>query len=389
MLRRFTARRPSRDQVATTGGAFVFAISLGLVSVVIPLAALRAGYSGAEVGVLVAVAALSQMAMRSTLGVVMRYLPDWTLVAGAAATLAMSCLVVALSTAVVPFVVGQLLQGVARACFWTGSQTHAVRTPRSSTVSALATVNLASSTGLLVGPVLGGAYISGSGREALLLGAAFAAVGVVPASLLTRLPPFVPPIDRPRGGVWRRPGVSAGCWAGVTTGAWRGLLGSYVPLALDHARHSSSTIGALVAAANAAGLVGSGLVGRLHRGALARGFLAGTMAAGGATALIALGAGTVATAAALLVVSGLGAGALQTLGPAVATEAVHAEERGEAIAAAGTFRAGALLVAPLGVAGLLAVVPLAGAFAVVGVLMLAPVARVGGLERHLHGSAPG
>ncbi|NUR08117.1 MAG: hypothetical protein HOQ45_14055 [Nocardioidaceae bacterium] len=67
----------------------------------------------------------------------------------------------------------------------------------------------------------------------------------------------------------------------------------------------------------------------------------------------------------------------------MASDAVHPEERGEAIAAAGTFRAAALLLSPLGVAAMLGVLPLAGAMGVAGVLMLLPAGTVGGLRRHL------
>jgi MFS family permease len=87
-----------------------------------------------------------------------------------------------------------------------------------------------------------------------------------------------------------------------------------------------------------------------------------------------------------LTLSGLGAGALQTLGPAVATQAVHPEERGDAIALAGTFRAASLLATPLAVAALVAVLPLAGALAVVSAGMALPGAltrRIG--PRAVHG----
>ncbi|HCA87614.1 MAG TPA: MFS transporter, partial [Streptomyces sp.] len=80
----------------------------------------------------------------------------------------------------------------------------------------------------------------------------------------------------------------------------------------------------------------------------------------------------VALSAVVLAVSGLAAGALQVLGPAIAAESVHPEERGEAIAASGTFRAAALFTAPLAVAGLVVVLPLAPAVALVGAAMTVP-----------------
>jgi MFS family permease len=365
----------------------VFSVALGLASVVLPLLAVQSGYSGVQVGLLTAVSAVTQMASRMVLGPVMRVFPDWTLVLGAAVTLALSSVVVAVSAAVVPFVVAQAVQGVSRACFWTGSQTHVVRGAGSS-VGALASVNLVSGIGLLLGPVLGGVVGEHSLRLALAVGAGAASLGVVPAAFLDRLPAFRPPANRPPGMIWRRAGVSSGCWAGMTAGAWRGLLGSYVPVVLSEARLSSSTIGALVAVANAASLVGSAVVGRLRETSMPRAFLVGTVAAGLATSGVAVTTDRVWLVAGALSVSGLGAGALQTLGPAIASDAVHPEERGEAIAAAGTFRAAALLLGPLGVAGLLGVLPLAGAMGVAGALMVLPAGTVGGLRRHLGAARP-
>lgn len=310
------------------------------------------------------------MVTRLFLGIAMRRWPDWTLVAAAALLLGVSNAVVVASAAIVPFVLAELLQGVSRACFWTGSQTHVVRGPGSA-ASNLATVNLVSSVGLLVGPVIAGVLSERTPVLALAVAAGVAVVGIAPTLLLDRLPPFVPPDNRPPGRLWRRPGVDVGCWAGVTAGAWRGLLSSYVPVALDAARQSASTIGALVSVANAASLVGAVAAGRVRtRPAVV--VLAGIVATGLATAVTAAVAGSITLSALALAVSGLAAGALQVLGPAIASDAVDPEERGEAIAVSGTFRAAALFAAPLAVAGLVVVVPLGPAVALVGVAMTAP-----------------
>jgi MFS family permease len=361
---------PTRDRVASAGGAALFSCSLGIASVALPLLALRAGYSAAEVGVLTAVSAIAQMATRGVLGAVMRRVGDWVLVVGAALTLALSCGLAALSPELIPFTLAQLLQGVARACFWTGSQTHVVRGDRRA-VGALASINFVSSLGLLVGPVLAGVLVESSARTALVVGTVVAAVAVVPALLLDRLPPFSPPAERPPGRLWRRPGVDVGCWAGASAGAWRGLLSSFVPVALDSAGQSAPTIGVLVSAANGAAVVGALVVGKVHGAWVRRSFLLGTLTAGAGTALVTLAAGQAWLAALLLAVSGIGAGALQTVGPAMATEAVHPEERGEAIAAAGTFRAAALFGGPIVVSGAVAFLPLAVAMAAAGVLIAA------------------
>jgi MFS family permease len=361
----------SRDVVMSAGGATVYSLALGVASVALPLLALRAGYSAAEVGALTAVSAVSQMATRMFLGLAMRRWPDWTLIAGAGLLLALSSGVVALSAALVPFLLAQLLQGISRACFWTGSQTHVVRGPGRA-AGTLATINFVSSIGLLTGPLLAGVLSETSPVLALAVAAGIALLCMGPAFLLDRLPPFAPPEDRPPGRLWRRPGVDIGCWAAVTAGGWRGMLGSYVPVALDAARQSASTIGALVTVANGASLIGAAAAARVPRRWSVRVILGGIVVTGLTTALTAALAWQLALSAVVLLFSGIAAGMLQVLGPATAAESVHPEERGEAIAASGTFRASALFAAPLAVAGLVAVVPLAPAVALVGAAMTVP-----------------
>ncbi len=377
-----TARRPVRDAVAACAASAIYSFALGLASVAVPLLAVAAGYSAVEIGVLTAVSAIAQMTSRLGLGRVMRVFPDWVLVAAATAMLAASCAVAALSAAVVPMVAAQLLQGTSRACFWTGSQTHVVRGEGSS-VRGLAMVNMVGNIGLLLGPVAGGVLAERSASLALAVGAAVAAAAVVPVLFVDRLPPFVRRPDRPPGMIWRRPGVSAGCWAGVTAGAWRGLLTSYIPLVLIVAGHSSSTVGVLVALANTASLVGSVLVARLDSHGLARAFGLGVLVTGGAVAVTGLVAHSAVLAGLALVASGIGAGGIQTMGPAIASDAVHPQERGEAIAAAGTFRAAALFFAPIAVAGMVAVVPIAAGLAVAGVAIALPASYTPSLRRHL------
>jgi predicted MFS family arabinose efflux permease len=373
------SRRLSRDVAASAAGAGIYSLSLGIASVALPLLILRAGYSATEVGILTAVAALSQMVTRMALGAVMRRYADWTLIASAGLLLALSNGIAAYSAALAPLLLAELTQGVARACFWTGSQTHAVRGPGRA-ARALAIVNLASSSGLLVGPVVAGLLSERAPMLALALAAVIALIGAVPAFMLDRLPPFVPPQNRPPGRLWRRPGVDIGCWAGVTAGAWRAILTSYVPVALDQGRQSASTIGALTSLANGAYLVGSAASGRVRGRWATPLVLSSIVLTGVATAATGAFASYTGLAATVLIISGLAAGPLHVLGPAIASESVHDQERGEAIAVSGTFRAAALFGAPLAVAGLVAVIPLAPAMAVVGAAMTVPAAR---LRRHV------
>jgi MFS family permease len=348
------------------------------------LLALQAGYSAVMVGLLTAFSAVAQLACRPSLAWVMRRVPDWTLLLCAAVCLALSNGIAAISAAVVPYAIAQLLQGVARACFWTGSQTHVVRGPGSS-LGALALVNLLANCGGLLGPLLAG-FLSGqlSISGALAVGAAIAAAGIVPTVLLDRLPPFAPRKDTVRKArAWRRPGVDAGCWAGVSAGAWRGLMSSYLPVILAAAAYTEAAIGAFVAVANGATLVGSGLSGRIRHRRLALYYALGTLATGAATIAIALVAHAPAVVVAAMLLAGMAAGGLQTIGPAIASDAVDPEERGDAIAVSGTFRAAALFVAPLFVAGLVTMLPVTAALSAAGAVMLAPVLASRRLHAHL------
>lgn len=74
-----------------------------------------------------------------------------------------------------------------------------------------------------------------------------------------------------------------------------------------------------------------------------------------------------------LFISGVGAGILQTLGPALATDAVQPQERGRAMASIGTLRAISLLVTPMGIGALVFILPsVAVATTIVAVAVGAP-----------------
>jgi MFS family permease len=372
-------QRPGgRDLTAAATTTAITGLALGVAAVALPLLAIRAGYSAAEIGALTAVSAVAQLVSRMSLGALMRRVPEWTLIASAGFFLALSCGLVALSAAVVPFVVAQLLQGVARAFHWTCMTAHLVRGP-GKPAPRLALVNFTSGVGALAGPVIAGLLSERTPVLALTVAVGLGLAASVPTFLLDRHPPFAPPKDRPKGRVWRRPGVDVGCCAALTAGGWQALLTSYVPVALVAAGQDASTIGALVAAANGAMLVAAGLAGRVRRRWQPPVVLAAILVGGTAVALTAAVAGGVALSAVVLAAGGYAAGTLQVLGSAVVADSVHPEERGEAVAASGTFRAIAMFGTPLAVAGLISVVPLAPAVAAVGVALGLPAVV---LRRH-------
>jgi MFS family permease len=368
----------TRDLTASAVNAGIIGLALGFAGVALPLLALRAGYSAAEIGALTAVSAIAQLVSRLSLGALMRRVPEWALITSAGFFLAASCGLVALSASLVPFVIAQLLQGVARAFHWTCTTAHLVRGDGKA-APKLAVVNFTAAIGSLTGPVIAGLLSERTPVLALSVAAGIAVTAMVPTFLLDRFPPFAPPKDRPKGRVWRRPGVDVGCCAAVTAGGWQALLTSYIPVALVAGGQEAAAVGALVAVANGSMLVGSGIAGRVSRRWQPPAVLAAILVGGTAIALTAAVAGSVPLSAVVLAAGGYVAGTLQVLGSAVVAESVHPEERGEAIAASGTFRALSMFGTPLAVAGLISVVPLAPAVAVVGVTLGLPAVV---LRRH-------
>ena len=169
---------------------------------------------------------------------------------------------------------------------------------------------------------------------------------------------------------------------GAVAGSWKGLLDSFVPIVLTFASQTAATIGLLVAVANAALFIGTGMASLVRRAGLR-----GSLVIGVAAAAIGMGtlgplAGYTVAAAAMLALSGLGAGVLQTVGPGVAAESVPPDQKGDAITLVGLARAAALFLAPMGMSGVVLVVPVTGAFVVASVVMALPTLSTLRKPRH-------
>lgn len=356
--------------------ALLFTTSLGLSSVAFPLIALATGRTASEIGLLVAMSAVVQILARSRLGHLMRRVPDRVVFAGGPVGLALAFTVLLVSSTLAALVLAWAVLALGRACFWTAGQTHSVRGTGSS-VRRLAALNVFGSSGALVGPVLAGLLVELDTRAALATGAGLAVAALLPVAGLDRFPPFSRKREQPREpAMWRRPGVSAGCWAGATAGAWRGLMDSFVPVALERARHSSATIGMLVSAANAAAVASAALLGGTPSGRTRQVYVGSMLSAALGMAAFGYASGNVAAAAVALAVAGLGAGVLQTLGPALAASAVSPDEKGDAMAAYGTLRTSAMFVAPLATSAAILVMPIAPALLLTGLLLAVPTIAV-------------
>lgn len=361
--------------------AMVYSASLAMESVAMPLLAIAAGYSRTDVGLLTALSALAQLVSRLGAAPLMRRVPDRVLVSAAGLVITASSALLAWSAAPLVFVVAELLQGLARGMFWTGAQTHVVRST-GRVVGRLAVVNFVSSIGLLAGPPLAGALATSSFELTLLVAAGLSACSVALSFRLARMEPFEAVKGRFGVRAWHHSGVRLGCWAGVSAGSWRGLVSSYLPVILTEASESSVTVGVMVAVANGASIAGSALMGALRGRGARVAFPVGVVLTGAGIGLVGAFPGVPVLVAALLAASGVGAGLLQTLGPAAAATSVAAAERGDAVAIAGSFRAAALFFAPIVTAGLLGVIGLGPAIGLAGGLLALPVvARQKGTAR--------
>ncbi|WP_104129640.1 MFS transporter [Cryobacterium sp. N21] len=370
---------PDQQDLLAGTTIFLFSTSLSMAMVLVPLVAAASGYSLAAVGFLVATAAVTQIIARMGMGPLMDRVPTKFFLILALGVILASCLLLGLSDELWVFVLSQLLQGVARAYFFTGSQMHVVRGKRSA-VSALSLMNVTNGTGQLIGPVLAGVIGGGSLQTALLIAAGIAAAAMPAAMTLTRYDPFArgkPTAGERERPVWLQPGVVAAGWMGVSAGTWRSITISYLPLVLTDAGHSIPVVGILSSLANLAALLGSSIAHPVRqRGVRASAVLSTLLAIGGITA-VSFVASSLWLVGLFLFISGVGGGLLQTLGPTLASEAVGPEDQGRSIAAAGTYRAVAMFVVPMGIGALVLVLPtVALATAMVATVVGLPAALI-------------
>ncbi len=366
---------PRSEQPAALGAVFIYSIALGVGTLALPLLALDAGYDAATVGLLTATSAVSQVILRLSLPVLLSRWPDRTIIIVSSLTLGASYALLVLSTALPVFVAAQLLQGGARALFWTSSQTHAVRTP-GTPVRMLARIGAVSNVGTMIGPVLTGVVATYSLVLAIAFGVVLAVAAAIAAVGLIRLPPY--PRRRRTGEppMWNQPGIDVACWSGFTAGGWRALMGSYVPVVLTTAGLAPGIIGVLLSAAELASTVTLAAFVRFPPRWTRITLDVSIVVAALSLAALPVAGDNVAVAGLLLVLSGAGSGPMTTLGAAVARQLAHPDDEGEAIALVGTFRAVALLLTPAGVAGTIGLVGVGAALSGAAILMAIPAVTV-------------
>ena len=340
-----------REEIGQYTGALFFSVSLGITLVAYPLFVVGQGWSKTAAGVLIGLSAAVQVLTRWRLGSVMRVLSNSHVITAAAVLMGLAVGLLVVESGLAALVVSAVVQGVARACFWTGNQVQIVRSPRS-TPKAVATLNMAATVGMLIGPAVGGVLAQSSFRAAFAAAVIVALAGVVPTLVLDRLPPFARVGGHSYVKLLANRGVRVGMWASVAVGTWRGLLGSYVPIGLDAAGSSEALIGVVVAVANGAAAVGGYLAVDLEGARVAPGVARWGAVTLAATALVGFDLPVVLVMAALFV-GGVATGLLQVLAITAVSEAVRPELQGDAVTIAGVARGTTLSGAPFGVAALL------------------------------------
>lgn len=364
-----------REDVASGTAILFFSISQGMTSVLVPLVATAAGYGLGMVGFLVGVSAVAQLVARAGMGQLLDLFSTRTFLIAALCFMAISCLLLGFSAAPWSFVVSQLFQGAARGYFFTGAQTHVVRGARRS-AAAMTFMNVTNGAGLLSGPVIAGFIGDVSLEWAMLVSAGISIVAIPAAILMVRYEPFGRPVRDPgipTVRMWRRPGVATSGWMAATAGSWRALLSSYLPVLITEAGHSIPMAGVMTTIANVAALVGAGVATTVRRLGIRASCVIGIVLTAGGVATTVFLLHDLVLAGIFLAVSAVGAGIMQTLGPALGADVVAPQERGRAMATIGTFRAVSLLLTPMGIGALVFVLPSAAvASAVVSVVMAIP-----------------
>jgi hypothetical protein len=202
------------------------------------------------------------------------------------------------------------------------------------------------------------------------------------------------PLDRAgsRGSLalLRRDGQAVAAWGSAVAGAWWAMVGSYIPVLLVAGGFGAGAVGLAVSVSEAAGAVVLALVRGLSPVRAARLVRRAAVVLPIVLVAIALGPAVLPVYLVLLVAGGATSGTLTALAPAVASAAATPAEQGDALAISGAFRAGALLVAPATVGGLLAVVPLGTALAGFAAAFMVPsvvgfAATIGGRPATIRG----
>ncbi|MGO1768455.1 MAG: MFS transporter [Microbacterium sp.] len=349
----------------------LYALSLATAAVMLTFVAIDDGLSLGVIAALSAASAATQFVSRALVNGLFRLTSDRVVMAGSLLVLCASMVSVLVVPGIAGLLVAQLLQGISRAGFWSGSQVHVLRKgPRPARRMAR---NQFISNGLAVlGPVIAGVMAGDDPRGAAVVIVAITVAGALLCTFLTRLPVFARVKKSPENGIWQYPGMRVGAFGTLAAGAFNAVLNTFVPIVFGEAGWTETHTGVLIGVVNAGLLVGSLASGFVGERWFAPAVTTATLSVGlGAASMVCVPFAAWVSAGGS-VLAGIGSGVILTLGPTLVGSSVPSELRGSAVVFAGVFRAGALFATPLMVSAAALVLPMPLVMLAVGVLSSAP-----------------
>jgi len=266
------------------------------------------GVTPGQAGQTVTVTALAGLLFAPTVGLLLPRLDRRSLLVAAAASAAISSLVVAIAPSLPAILIARFLLGAAISAFWSMSITVAARLSSPDRIGRAmmfgsAGLSLATVAGVPIGVALSEAL---DWRLAfLLIAVATALVGVAVRIVLPPVPPAAASSLRILGDTLRRPGVLGGMAGHVLVVLGHFLAYTYVRLSLERIPDvTAGTIVLLLALFGVGGFVGNIAVGMVVDRAFARLAVIGPLAIALAIAAVALLPGAFAAVAAAVLVWG-------------------------------------------------------------------------------------
>lgn len=371
------SRAESRAVSLIYAAGFSYIITLGLVSVLVPLYALALGFNLAELGALVASQAVFGLMLRLFAGAVADHFGERWVLWFSFGTMAVGAGFFAFFDVFWILVVGQLFIGFSRATYWTASQSYASRINAVRSGELLGRINASGNVGQVLGTVAGGVLAGLVGyTTAFGVTTAVAVAGLAGSLALPHLPQkeVLRSFRQALAPVPRLLGSRGMVMAGIGAAGTSTLVSVTAVLTVPYLReigHSESVVGVLsavtLAASAAVGVTFGALLRRVSQRELY------TVAFGGiGLSLIAVPmAGELAWLLVVLLAGlGLGRGTTSVLYSVTATANSPASQRGVAMGVAGLYWGTAQLSMPAALGAIAAATSLSTAFVVAGAVYL-------------------
>ena len=359
--------------------ALLFSIINATVQLLVPLYALRLGYSGLIIGLLAALPSIANVTLRLTFGRLSdRYGETAILRLGGLFYFA-SAAGMLLSTWVglAALVGAQLLQGVARSVFWTVAQTYVTKLPLRGGLN-LSLFNGATNLGMVLGIGVAGLWavvLGYRGAFALLLALAllYIALTLVLASPQTPMPSqtVAPPRTRGRLPSFRLGPLWLAACCSFLSGATWAMAGSFHPVYLARLGYGEKAIGLLLMLLPA-GMLASSFVSRqiVERSGSMERLAVGFVVATGLGVAIVPAVHAWPALAAVILATGFCSGVCSLLYQLSVQQHSAWGSRGMTMASVGLFGNLALLVLPTTIGVVLRWVPLNAALVGAGAFLV-------------------